>query len=1235
MITIRTLKNTVSCPIHPYFLGLTLLLEPSVRDNIFRTKNLEGQDLEPGNTSNKPLVIIRNTNIHAPSLTLNVHSHAQLGRRELYMVALFGGLLQLGVLVYSGFSTYHPSLKLPKDGHQVAGYAFTCTAAGTLLLVAGMVLCCHVVESSTSETRYRPVAGRQARVVWLQRSGTVSDQAFESFGIFPAGPRNIITASQRAAKRNELLAVVGTVVSLGGYIVQFIGLRGMHWSASVAQLGAIGVMTILRAWVRRGLARLPASQPLVPEHELDWLAITLGADHSKAPWVDLSRVTRNSQSKPWAEGGWDWGVSGVQDPANCHKLQPYSYTAEASSKAQVVLKVRRELGKLADWHGPASAEAISLARAIEVVMDTMDPLFECHTGELSWSMDVCGEPIYFRLEREAGSWKAFSDELEAALSLWLYSVHAVEQGKRDINKTTREPQWENQSSSSTERLGSNLRNRRPMPRKHPATANDDAWLRAKGTIAKRSLQLLGSSSPALRRDLHWWMPDGAIRIVEIEKDRPTNEAVAIEVETHRIVGFASGMDYGSPSRFRRFKISPNSGLAERVACDNDITQNGSAEMLLAAESYTPLKSLLAYYMFCRFMWVAAKRLRKPLSSVAEIRLTDSDGEGSSPTWRSFAFHNAQLSKMAQDIENTGIGTLEEAYLSIIPPLSVLSLLPDADPVIHLTRKHAQAQEKLGHWDAAGEAYLWLFKTSTTFPPDRSIVAKATALLMEHLWVVTRTIELKTTIDKLARPDSVIHKLMELETRLYNELQSADRLVLAKLRGLYQIQQRSWRPDLPQDTTVLRGEDTTLQFTTLHWSATWQAVTHQTLDDAKTDVNAKDAHDKTPLHYAAVEGGVEDISLLLKYGADINAQDVRDLTPLHLACHHNKAKTVEYLLRQGAKIGMQDSCGFSALHHAAIQGHKEVAQVLIKASADVNLNDRFGYSPLLWAAYTKHLDLIPKFRIIVNMRRRDNHGRTLLHLALHQGDDDPVGGEEVVAGFIDAFISILEAKDSRGGTPLYRATAQGNTTAVRLLLDRGANIEARDQLKETPLHAAATRGDPTMIQLLADRGADVNATDISGETPLHIAARRGHTEAVQVLIDRGANVEVRNVSIETPLHKATRRGHTELARLLINRGANPDAKNVLGETPLHNATRMGHVEVVQLLLDKGVDMESRAISSRTPLHSAALLGRRAVVQLLLSRGADKEAKDMQGKTPLQSLPGEAARQAIAELLEMAH
>ncbi|KAH6889235.1 hypothetical protein B0T10DRAFT_529280 [Thelonectria olida] len=229
---------------------------------------------EPDHNNGHAVIIIRNKTVETPNLTLNVHT--RFDRREHYIAAISGIVVQLIVLIYFGFATYYPSLMFLKDGRRIADYAFPCTAAGTLFLAAGVIICSHVVEESTEETRYQPCEGREARLVWVQRSGTVNDQAFNSFAIFPTSPRGLVTTSKRLDLMNPTKAVIATAVCLGGFIVQFVGLRGMHWSASVAQLGATIAMSIFRAYVRRSLAQVPESRRLVSGFELDWLAALVG-----------------------------------------------------------------------------------------------------------------------------------------------------------------------------------------------------------------------------------------------------------------------------------------------------------------------------------------------------------------------------------------------------------------------------------------------------------------------------------------------------------------------------------------------------------------------------------------------------------------------------------------------------------------------------------------------------------------------------------------------------------------------------------------------------------------------------------------------------------------------------------------------------------------------------------------------------------------------------------------------
>ncbi|KAK3293620.1 uncharacterized protein B0H64DRAFT_419316 [Chaetomium fimeti] len=316
--------------------------------------------------SDRSVFVLRNTAAQAPNLTLNVHN--QLSRGELYVVALFGIILQLGVLAYSTCITYLPAFTLLKDGNPVARYAYPCTAVGTLLLVVGVLVCSHVVENSTEEATYFPGPSKKARVIWLQRSGTVSDQAFESFAIFPQEAQVLVRTSQRAPEPGQretskkdsanpvsgyltsenVKTVGGTGIGICGFIVQFTGLRGMHWSASVAQLGATVLMTILRAWVRRDLAELPRALPIVSRHELDWLAMTFGGKPAKAPWRQPPGDDGkwDKDCRPWADDeGWDWKTIAIQDPAELEELQPYlkERGISASSRTGMGLRPPRPL----------------------------------------------------------------------------------------------------------------------------------------------------------------------------------------------------------------------------------------------------------------------------------------------------------------------------------------------------------------------------------------------------------------------------------------------------------------------------------------------------------------------------------------------------------------------------------------------------------------------------------------------------------------------------------------------------------------------------------------------------------------------------------------------------------------------------------------------------------------------------------------------------------------------------
>ena len=84
---------------------------------------------------------------------------------------------------------------------------------------------------------------------------------------------------------------------------------------------------------------------------------------------------------------------------------------------------------------------------------------------------------------------------------------------------------------------------------------------------------------------------------------------------------------------------------------------------------------------------------------------------------------------------------------------------------------------------------------------------------------------------------------------------------------------------------------------------------------------------------------------------------------------------------------------------------------------------------------------------------------------------------------------LDTKDQFAATPLHIATANGNLTAVQLLLKAGAKPDAVNFGKQTALHFAALNGNETIAHELIKAGAEVNPVDDEDWTPLDCAFGR--------------------------------------------------------------------------------------------------------------------------------------------------
>ncbi|MBJ6762741.1 ankyrin repeat domain-containing protein [Myxococcaceae bacterium JPH2] len=121
-----------------------------------------------------------------------------------------------------------------------------------------------------------------------------------------------------------------------------------------------------------------------------------------------------------------------------------------------------------------------------------------------------------------------------------------------------------------------------------------------------------------------------------------------------------------------------------------------------------------------------------------------------------------------------------------------------------------------------------------------------------------------------------------------------------------------------------------------------------------------------------------------------------------------------------------------------------------------------------------------------------------------------GDTEVVTGLVKAGTPV-DARDSRGFSPLILAAYHGHVDTVRALIAGGADACAGDNRGNTALMGAAFKGHADIVAVLQEQPCAVDQTNRLGQTALMFAVLFGRDDVARQLRGNGASTSVRDAS----------------------------------------------------------------------------------------------------------------------------
>ncbi|KAF2137783.1 uncharacterized protein K452DRAFT_98323 [Aplosporella prunicola CBS 121167] len=1024
-----------------------------------------------------------------PNLSLNVGIKP---RHQIWFIfaAALGVALQCAVLLWALIARY--TLHLLRDGSEDY-YAVPMTIIGTVLLCIGMAFCASLIERSTDERVFqrKPAHGvvEKTSIYWVQPGNQhVGDQVFDSF----AYTGNIDRYTTSWKKKNDTkMVLVWTSVSttMVGFLVQFLGLRACHSSVAVAQLGAILLMSFVRAMLRterlkkdENLFNHNSEQPdLYQGHELDQLALWLGGDSPKPgnPPCTLNwHVSASHNLHEALQKEYEKGILPTRPDLHTKPATRYFYFRARLGELTGLNPVPAQGSSAWDDHQIAVRQlAKNVAQAVE---KTIQILFDersatpvvlseerkkatvlfwplpCMTYSTKEAEDCL---VYLSLKREnsnsgvpQNSWRANISEIEAALGLWLWSLKCRMRQRAD-SKDDRKTRYE-QGFSRLLSLDQN-------------DEIDFEFWRRKGDNAIRKSRLTMTSS----------FRDSSTQGKPIQPPESPSHSGRPLFGWHLVPAnhtLQGGVDV--------LEISTTSSLAK--ACAQDI-----------------------YSLFL----------------LAALTMVENIGGKTLIESPSLLQVNGNVSSILETFTTSGLGSTGDAFSCILPALKWRGLLPRVEDAFSHARTEAGRLVKAKEWDKAKKLLLWVITHSTT-PNVQSEPSELEnhiekdwneyRLSLLQLCECYRKASLSINFDSIGIEgmstllENHINRLDGIGLTMQTSLKAQDLLADA-LRCYGQVALAYAREhSMTGMVGKLEGQLRNAQHTSIiPNTGLYEAVRSRRfatalyhLDD---ETNSDGPFPRTTLSYAAEWGWYPVVQNLVENGSPVGERDTLDRTPLSYAAANGDQNTFSFLLDKDSFPDSADKQKRTALSYAAENNHLVVLEMLLKDQrVNAELEDDEGRTALWWAVRRGHEKaahvLLQKSR--VKSTESSDHGKLLHWAVVH-------GMQSIAEQIIKSGVDVNVQGNYRNISALEAGSAAGHESIVKLLLSKGADPNIHGGTFTSPLEAAKALGHETIAKMLLESKADpcIKVDTWNIQDMLQRESGKGNESIVHILLDKGADV----------------------------------------------------------------------------------------------------------------------------------